>query len=181
MTPEDYDRLSLCFKDSISSGAAFLFDQTLFENELDRLWNETGIPYETLYSFVRNEYVTHIKRTTERVKRRISKLDVVDDDWVALARKEKYPPYLLARLLVEQQTGLSGKHLANALKEPEATLDKSLVDKVQAAVAADPINGPRYDGERHMVGIEFEVVLEHKLRKLGTFSPVAAAYGAQHL
>ena len=35
--------------------------------------------------------------------------------------------------------------------------------RVADAIDSDPLYGPRHDKERHMVGVEFEVVLEYKL------------------
>jgi hypothetical protein len=42
-----------------------------------------------------------------------------------------------------------------------------LAKEVQEAIAADPMYGPQYDKERHMVGVEYEVVLEQTLLEMG--------------
>jgi hypothetical protein len=42
-----------------------------------------------------------------------------------------------------------------------------LAREVQEAIAADPMYGPQYDKERHMVGVEYEVVLEQTLLEMG--------------
>lgn len=41
-----------------------------------------------------------------------------------------------------------------------------LAREVADALDSDPMYGPRHDKERNMVGVEFEVVLEYKLKSL---------------
>lgn len=42
-----------------------------------------------------------------------------------------------------------------------------LATEVQEAIKCDPIYGPMHDKDRHLVGIEYEVVLEYELKKMG--------------
>ena len=42
-----------------------------------------------------------------------------------------------------------------------------LSSEVKEAIDADPLCGPAVDRERHFVGIEYEIVLERELKKLG--------------
>ena len=44
-----------------------------------------------------------------------------------------------------------------------------LAVEVRDAIESDSLYGPLHDKQRHMVGIEYEVVLEHELRERGTF------------
>jgi len=46
------------------------------------------------------------------------------------------------------------------------TTTTRLAREVQLAMDDDPMYGPRHDKDRHMVGVEFEVVLEYKLKAL---------------
>jgi Protein of unknown function TPD sequence-motif len=46
-------------------------------------------------------------------------------------------------------------------------LQGRLAKEVREAIVSDPFYGPLHDKERHMVGIEHEVVLEHELKALG--------------
>lgn len=39
--------------------------------------------------------------------------------------------------------------------------------EVERAIATDPMYGPSHDQRRHMVGIEYEVLLEEKLKGMG--------------
>jgi len=108
-----------------------------------------------------------------------------------LARTFNYPPYLFSRYVVEALTenhlGGGKKGLADALRNPLqrlGTLDviapqyrasekykttataTRLAREVVNAIDSDPMMGPRHDKDRHMVGVEFEVVLEYKLKSL---------------
>jgi hypothetical protein len=109
---------------------------------------------------------------------------------VDLAKKMNYPPYLLARYVVEEVSSLSGgrKVLAKAMRDPEHCLGcvdaimevhrftessdafqgtTRLAQQVEDATKADPLYGPIHDRDRHMVGVEYEVVLEFKLQSMG--------------
>jgi hypothetical protein len=39
--------------------------------------------------------------------------------------------------------------------------------EVREATETDPLYGPMHDKERHVVGVEYEVVLEQELQALG--------------
>lgn len=144
---------------------------------------------QALLSFFRNCQIPHIKKTAPKVK---SSMDRYLQDYLkgksilSLARDANYPPHLLSRYLVEELTGLRGKVLTEALRRPAALLagdevvleryrdsagggdaPERLVREVVAAQAADPLNNPRREMERHMMGVEFECVLEFQLRQLG--------------
>jgi hypothetical protein len=43
-----------------------------------------------------------------------------------------------------------------------------LAREVQDAIASDPMYGPKQDKERHWIGVEYEVLLEHTLTEMGT-------------
>jgi hypothetical protein len=43
-----------------------------------------------------------------------------------------------------------------------------LAREVREAIVADVLYGPLHDRERHIVGVEYEVVLEQELLALGT-------------
>jgi hypothetical protein len=94
-----------------------------------------------------------------------------------VAMEVNYPPVQLSRLLLEAITKLPGKARSEFIREPAAQLlgvdhariAPRLTTHVQEALARDPLYGPRHDYTRYADGVEFEVVLEHKLQKLGTF------------
>jgi hypothetical protein len=115
-----------------------------------------------------------------------------------LAKRANFPPYLFSRYVVEAvavTTGLNSKKgLTKAMKDPMnelGTLDKiapeyhasekqfagdaasstttRLAIQVKEAIDSDPMYGPQHDKERHIVGVEYEVVLEHYLLETGKF------------
>jgi hypothetical protein len=139
---------------------------------------------QALQSWIRNLHVVHVKRTSPSVKKALPSLvqEFVQNEAstiIHLARKVNYPPYLLLRFLLEQVTTLQKKSLTEALRNPTEALSDDLIAKahellsaarlvaaVELATAADPMYGPIHDRDRHMVGIEYEVVLEYKLRRI---------------
>ena len=149
----------------------------MFEKELLRLVDTYSVPYELLQSFVRNLHIIHVKRTAPKVKDDLSSLiqqyrkgNAIKD----LAKKVNYPPYLFARFVVEAVAVLTGgnkkKSLAKAMRDPEQFLgkhDARLAKEVRDAINTDPMYGPFHDKRRHVVGIEYEVVLEFKLEAMG--------------
>lgn len=147
-------------------------------------------------SFIRNVHVNHIKRTAPQVKANLeqyateycSSSDGSTTCVLTLAKEANYPPYLFARLLVEQITNLAKSDLGAAVASPaqylvDPTILKPqyrslseqntqammarLAQQVHKAVTRDPLCGPRHDVARRMVGVEFEVVLEQQLSALG--------------
>lgn len=108
-----------------------------------------------------------------------------------ISKRTNFSPHLLARYMVEEVAVLSKKGLADAMRNPTEVLGSievideayrateevrgvgrscgtRLATEVVEAQNADPLYGPRYDRKRHMVGVEYEVVLEHSLREMGT-------------
>jgi hypothetical protein len=100
-----------------------------------------------------------------------------------------YPPALFARYLVEAATAFGGKKkLATAMRNPSIALKSKnvIVEKyrhsenirpsqqhttrlsveVIQAIDADPMNSPKQDKQRHTIGVEYEVILEHFLNKM---------------
>jgi hypothetical protein len=153
---------------------------------------------QTLLSFVRNLHLIHVKRKAPYVKEFLPS-HVKDycegrSTIKELAIKANYPPYLFARYIVEAVVANSSKKvLAKIMKDPIGELTLEMIDplyyeaekrfieqsadtsttrlalQVQQAVNCDPMYGPYHDKERHIVGIEYEVVLEHYLQQTGTY------------
>lgn len=114
-----------------------------------------------------------------------------------LAKKANYPPYLLARMFVEVITrsnlgkcgGNKKKAIAQVMRHPLEHLTREVIDddylsseidvtagsvtrlarEVQHAITSDPLSGPRFDRKRHLIGVEYEVVLEVSLEEMGTW------------
>lgn len=100
-----------------------------------------------------------------------------------LAQTSNFPPYLFARYILEALCTFHGgkSSLTDVMRNPSLLLSvdsmirpeyrhhsalcsQTLVYQVQEAVNADPLYGPLHDKGRHLVGVEFEVVLSHKLK-----------------
>jgi hypothetical protein len=112
-----------------------------------------------------------------------------------LAKRANFSPHLFSRYIVEALTLWRGKILSEALRDPEAALASAdsiiemyrdsedavigaaptattrLAKEVIEAQHADPLNSPQSDMERHCVGLEYECVLEFRLREMGKCTP----------
>ena len=114
---------------------------------------------------------------------------------LTLAKEANYPPFLFARFMVEHLTSLPKNDVGAAVTHPGQYLTdvsvlrlmyrqdaeaqqkplsfnspfstQRLAQEIHEAAMADPLCGPRHDVARRMVGVEFEVVLEHQLSDLG--------------
>lgn len=53
----------------------------------------------------------------------------------------------------------------------QAASSTRLAIQVKEAIDSDPMYGPIHDKERHIVGVEYEVVLEHYLLETGKLLP----------
>jgi hypothetical protein len=114
-----------------------------------------------------------------------------------LAKTWNFPPYLLARNIVEatfqfsnrctRSTGETKKsQLSDAFRDTRLLQQHALFPMYQAfipnacslietqiqdAIDADPMYGLQSDKDRHTIGIEYEVVLEHYLKTMSRCTP----------
>jgi hypothetical protein len=142
-------------------------------------------------------HVIHVKKTAPAVKESLaSYLNEYKDGRTIkeLAKRANFPPYLFSRYVVEAVAITAGvnkkKGLAKAMKDPlnelgtmdviapeyhasekqfagQSASSTRLAIQVQEAIDSDPMYGPIHDKERHIVGVEYEVVLEHYLLETG--------------
>ena len=108
-----------------------------------------------------------------RDNNRDNNVDNVDNNVIVnIAVEAGYPPYLMARIIVEALTGHKGKRLTDAMKDPSLHLSSPphgspfLASSVLKAVNSDPLCGPRHDLYRRHVGISFEHLLARQLDRL---------------
>jgi hypothetical protein len=140
--------------------------------------------------------VSHVKRAASIVKKNLSQmiLELLEGRTtiLQLARKWNFPPYLLTRNILDAITTISASKgagrttLSDVIRDPLQYLPNEniylpeyrkvrsdialfMANQVQDAVRADPMYGLQSDKERHLVGVEYEVVLEHQLKKLSKF------------
>lgn len=148
---------------------------------------------KSLVSFLRNLHLHHVKKSAPKVKamlKSIVKRYCDGQSIIALASQMNYPPYLLSRFIVEEVSlkGGNKKSLAKTMKDPRTFLkDRSdikekyafsessedpkllytrLATEVIKAIECDPMYGPPHDRQRHLIGIEYEVLLEYQLNDL---------------
>ena len=135
--------------------------------------------------------MVHVKKTAPTIRNHLSSIiqDVLQGKAtiLGLSRKWNYPPYLLTRSILEETVDLSSvdenkkKALTDLLRDPYLLKEVSLISmyqsiglttctllsgQVKEAVDADPMYGLESDRDRHLVGIEYECVLEHYLNSM---------------
>lgn len=140
---------------------------------------------------MRNLHVVHVKKTAPTIKNHLSSIIQYvlqgKATILGLSRKWNYPPYLLTRSILEETVDFSSfdenkkKALADILRDPYLLKNVSLLSmyqsfglntcnllsgQVKEAVDADPMYGIESDRDRHLVGIEYECVLEHYLNSM---------------
>lgn len=196
ISPQAYEKAGL-WSYEIASNHEVLHDPKRFRNTIKQKAVEIGIPNVALQSLVRNASLSHTKRHAPQVKRNLPQLldqYKKGSSIVTLAREVNYSPYLLARYMAEGISTFQGKMLSEAMRDPEGLLGSTkcikdeflaseanhsvafiipelpttrLAGEVRDAITGDPLYGPMHDKERHIIGIEYEVVLEEELKELG--------------
>jgi len=106
-----------------------LFDSDVFHQELGRASMSIGIPLESLHSFLRNVHLIHIKKYSYLLRndaRRILRDYKRGKTIVNISRAINYPPYMVARLVVENVVDFEGqnvrKAVTEAMRDPEGKL-----------------------------------------------------------
>lgn len=138
-------------------------------------------------------HVVHVKKTAPSIKNNLS--DIIQDilqekaTILELSRKWNFPPYLLTRSILETTVdfrciGTKKKLLSDLLHNPQQLKNAHLLPMYQnigedtftllerqckEALDADPMYGLQSDRDRHLVGIEYEVVLEHYLNSMSKY------------
>lgn len=203
LTVSQYDGIVQWCQDAIDENKDFLYDVTLF----DQAMHDASVRYQiqptSLNSLLRNTHVWHVKITTRHVKAALSSSKqnpaVVHDYshkgkslW-QIAKSLRYPPYLVARNMLEVLTTIPRKGLTDAMRDPVAKLgttvlllrpeyiasessfegplqyaaETRLAREVLHVLAMDPMYGPTHDAARHTIGVKYERLLEELLDKIG--------------
>lgn len=119
-------------REAISCGREFLYNPSLFHEEIHKAAVDFQLPYEGLCSHLRNTHVIHVKKTSHKLKagaKRLAAEYSKGKSIVTLAKFYNYPPYLFSRILVETVTSgrLSKKNLTEAMRDPIRRLGNSSV------------------------------------------------------
>ena len=147
---------------------------------------QSGLSYEGLLSIYLNKQHELVKKTSGS-HRQNSACSYVEryqsgEGLVAIAQAVKLPPTMLARVVLEKMCSLQqGKEVGAFIKDPQSVgvlverarsagheLDvPRLRRELQCAVEADVSYAPHVDIVKRLIGLEYEAVLEQRLRDLG--------------
>ena len=127
-----------------------------------------GADYEAAISIRRQLHTRWIRRHAPEVREQLPALAAewrAGADITTLARRCAYPPYLTARLLIEVLCGVPKAKVGDVVKAADTAIeDPRLRRELREAMDADPDTGPANDRVRRIVGAEYELLLQRKLR-----------------
>jgi len=128
--------------------------------------------YDSLISILSGRYKEHIKKQSSVVRRPENIRRYLDSyrngkSIVDIAEETNFSPFMMAREITEGISGMQKKELTTCMKDPERIADERLRDEVMEAIEADEHYGPSYDTIRHVIGHEYEYILQQKLRARG--------------
>ena len=132
---------------------------------------ELGLSFEVLLHFLSQKTVSHIKSThgkhTQAAARYVERY-LAGESLISLAESLSLPPTKLARIILENHLGAGRRGEASQVfKNPKLLSDLRLQQEVAAAVEADAYQGPHVDTCKRLIGLEYEDLLEQKLRAQG--------------
>jgi hypothetical protein len=127
---EQYDSIVSWCREAIDQNHDFLYDATIFDTALLQARQQyNAYSTSSLQSFVRNTHVWHVKYTTRKVKSQLASHVIRyaqhgDSVW-KIAKDNGYPPYLLARAMLElllSSNSVGRKGLTEAMRDPMGKL-----------------------------------------------------------
>ena len=129
-----------------------------------RLATELGVAYESLASIWHQLNAAWTRKTAhihrEKASKQYRSAYERGESIVAMAKRVKFSPYLLARLLVEILEEVPKKAVGDLMKCPENIKDSRLRKEVVQCIEVDGHYSPKHDAARHAVGLEYEKRLE---------------------
>ena len=108
-TPSDYDGAVSWCRRTISSRHEMLSSPHAFHAEIRSASRRYGLSYEGMHSLFRTVHVTHMKRSSGGVRSRTMRhvrSYLNGASILEVARRENYPPAMMARLIVENVAAL---------------------------------------------------------------------------
>ncbi len=135
------------------------------------------MPYNGFLSLTKTLQNHHIRRTSSSLRVTVPYISLFNEgvSMCDISTKLNYPVYLIAKLVVEYVTGYKGKRLSDCMRNPScpifslvdhATPHGTLDECVRQAIASDPMNGPRHDKYRRLLGVHYEVHLQRLLTRM---------------
>mmetsp|Transcript_32486 Transcript_32486/g.71310 ORF Transcript_32486/g.71310 Transcript_32486/m.71310 type:complete len:388 (+) Transcript_32486:41-1204(+) len=107
----DYDGVEQWCRAVVKAGHPLLFSPTVFTDELDDASVKFNMPVESLHSFLRNIHLIHVKKNSHMLRNNVQ---AHVEDYVSgnmsildMARAMNYPPYHVARTIVEHVANLT--------------------------------------------------------------------------
>jgi hypothetical protein len=176
LTVTQYHAMSRWSENAIRQNLDFLYDTTLFEEEIQSTARKLHVPVSSLMSFIQHEHVFHIKKSSRNVYSRLSyhvqQFVNGDESIISIAKSLRYSPYLMARKILEElYPSFSRSLTTKVMRDPNGnSLEPHLVEQITHVLEKDPMYGPDHDSRRHNIGIEYERKLETLLTIIGTWS-----------
>ena len=130
---------------------------------------ELGVDFEAAFSVRSQMHMRRVKKTAPRVRQDMARLRerwLGGEGVLSLSRSYNYPPYLLARLVIEAICGVSKAKVSEMVKRPDELLASQprLRNELACALANDMDHNPASDRTRRIIGAEYEFVLQRLLR-----------------
>ena len=111
ITCSNFDAAEAWIRQAVKSGHPLFFSPTVFSSAMADAQTQFNMPVESLSSFLRSIHLIHVKKNAHvlrnNVKRHVE--DYVRGSRILdMARSMNYPPYHVARLIVENVADLRG-------------------------------------------------------------------------
>ena len=129
------------------------------------------LSYDALLSIFSSKQQDLVKKTSRKHREAAGKYVQRyerGETMLQIAASIALPPSMLARVLLEDKLKLKqGKEVGAYIKDPTQLPDERLRREVRQAIEADVCYGPGVDTVRRLIGVEYEMRLEQRLRDLG--------------
>jgi hypothetical protein len=147
--------------------------------DVERIVREgrSGFSFEALLSILSQKMLVTTKKNVGRLRKPETARQQLErvlrgGSLLQLAADASVPPTILARVVLEAHLGVrkgttKGRSVGKLLKSPADIEHPVLRREVEAAVENDPHAGPHVDTVRRLVGLEYEELLQQKLRAFG--------------
>ena len=129
-----------------------------------------GVPYEALSSLWHQMHSARVRKSAHGHRERAGEYAAAwagGESLPSLASRVGFPPFLVARLVVEGALGLRRADVGDVVRAPARIADARLRRDVEACAATDAHCAPRHDAARRAVGVEYEMLLRGALERVG--------------
>lgn len=123
-------------------------------DDVEKLSEELGIPFITIYSIYVQNIVRHVKKTVpylRTISHKLVKMWKSGKEFTDIGRKYSCPPVLIVRIIL-MHLGLNRKKLLKYLKEPDSIEYPRLRIEIKHAVEEDHFFSPKTHKEQSVKG-----------------------------